>query len=109
MISDWGLLARFLLALAVVLALIAAATWLARRYLGSAMMAGLSGRRRLAVSESIMLDGKSRLFLVRRDNIEHLLVLGPAGSAVVESGIPAPAASAGPPAAPATRTTADAP
>src|SRR5579885_1685840 len=77
MISDWGLLARFVLALTVVLALIAAATWAARRYMGSAMMAGLTGRRRLAVIESTMLDGKSRLVLVRRDSTEHLLVLGP--------------------------------
>jgi flagellar protein FliO/FliZ len=97
MMSDWGLLARFLLALAVVLGLIAAATWAARRYMGSAMMAGLTGRRRLALVESMMLDGKSRLVLVRRDSTEHLLVLGPTGAAVVESGIAAPAGSSPPP------------
>ncbi|HEX9466626.1 MAG TPA: flagellar biosynthetic protein FliO [Alphaproteobacteria bacterium] len=103
MMSDWGLAVRFVLALALVLALIAAATWLARRYLGSAMMGGLVGRRRLSVVESVMLDGKSRLVLVRRDNAEHLLVLGPAGAAVVESGIPAPSTNGGSPATPATR------
>ncbi len=106
MISDWGLLARFVLALTVVLALIAAATWAARRYMGSAMMAGLTGRRRLAVVESTMLDGKSRLVLVRRDSTEHLLVLGPTGAAVVESGIAAaPVASAPPDEATRTRMT----
>ena len=87
MMSDWGLLARFLLALAVVLALIAVATWAARRYLSSTMLGNLGGRRRLAVIESMMLDAKSRLVLVRRDSTEHLLVLGPAGAAVVESNI----------------------
>lgn len=103
MMSDWGLVLRFLVALAVVLALIAAATWLARRYLGSAMMGGLVGRRRLSVVESAMLDGKSRLVLVRRDNTEHLLVLGPAGAAVVESGIPTASTNGGSPATPGTR------
>lgn len=96
MMSDWGLLARFVLALAVVLALIAAATWAARRYLGSSMLGSLTGRRRLAVIESTMLDAKSRLVLVRRDSTEHLLVLGPAGAAVVESNIPRAAAAPAP-------------
>ncbi|MBV8536095.1 MAG: flagellar biosynthetic protein FliO, partial [Alphaproteobacteria bacterium] len=46
----------------------------------------------LSVVESALLDGKSRLVLVRRDATEHLLVLGPAGAVVVETGIPAGAA-----------------
>ncbi len=89
MLSDWGILARFLLALAVVLALIAVATWAARRYLATGMMGTLGGKRRLAVIEHAFLDGKSRLVLVRRDNVEHLLVLGPAGAVVIESAISA--------------------
>lgn len=95
MLNDWGLLARFALALALVLALIAAATWVGRRYLASGI-GQLGGRRRLSVVEYAMLDGKSRLVLVRRDNTEHLLVLGPASAVVVESGIPAPATGAAP-------------
>lgn len=87
MIGDWGLAARFVVALALVLALIAAATWFARRYLASGLLGGLGGRRRLSVVEYAMLDGKSRLVLVRRDNVEHLLVLGPTAAVVVESGI----------------------
>lgn len=87
MLNDWGLAARFLVALAVVLALIAAITWFARRYLASGFIGGLGGRRRLSIVEYAMLDGKSRLVLVRRDDTEHLLVLGPSGAAVVETGI----------------------
>jgi len=100
MISDWTLILRFLAALAVVLALIAAATWAARRYFGAAMIGGLGGRRRLAVVEYALLDAKSRLVLVRRDTTEHLLVLGPTGAVVVETGIapPATASSDAPPA-----------
>lgn len=87
MLNDWGMAARFLVALAFVLALIAAATWFARRYLASGFIGNLGGRRRLSVVEYAMLDGKSRLVLVRRDDTEHLLVLGPSGATVVETGI----------------------
>ncbi len=88
MSSDWGIAARSLVALAVVLALITAATWIARRYLASGFIGNLGGKRRLSIVESTMLDGKSRLILVRRDATEHLLVLGPGGAVVVETGIP---------------------
>ncbi len=91
MSTDWGIAARSLVALAVVLALITAATWVARRYLASGFIGNLGGKRRLSVVESTMLDGKSRLVLVRRDSTEHLLVLGPGGAVVVESGIPSAA------------------
>src|SRR5258708_20136770 len=94
MMSDWGLAVRFVLALALVLALIAAATWLARRYLGSAMMGGLVGRRRLSVVESVMLDGKSRLVLVRRDTAQHLLALGPAAPPALHAALPPPSPNA---------------
>jgi flagellar protein FliO/FliZ len=88
MSTDWGVAARFLVALAVVLALIAGATWFARRYLGPGLVGNLGGKRRLSVVEYAVLDGKSRLVLVRRDTTEHLLVLGPTGAVVVEAGIP---------------------
>lgn len=87
MTNEWGLALRFILALAVVLALIAAATWAARRYLATGLIGNLGGKRRLAVVEYAILDGKSRLLLVRRDTTEHLLVVGPTGAVVVESGI----------------------
>ena len=92
MMSDWGLFARAVVALAIVLALMAAATWIARRYLVSGGLARVGGQRRLAVVEQTVLDGKTRLMLVRRDNVEHLLVLGPAGAVVVESAIRSAAA-----------------
>ncbi|MBI4183072.1 MAG: FliO/MopB family protein [Proteobacteria bacterium] len=47
---------------------------------------GAAGRR-LAVVDSAPIDGKRRLVLVRRDHVEHLLVLGPTGELVVEAGI----------------------
>ena len=59
---------------------------------------GLAGRlpaskgragRRLGVVEYMALDPKTRLVLVRRDDTQHLLLLGAAGPVVVERGIEA--------------------
>jgi flagellar protein FliO/FliZ len=85
---DLDTFLRFVAALAFVLALLAGAAWLARRYLPWGRVAGLVGRqRRLSVVEVLPLDSRSRLLLVRRDATEHLIVLGPAGAALIEPGI----------------------
>jgi flagellar protein FliO/FliZ len=59
---------------------------------------GLSGpvmqaqaKRRLKIVEYLPLDARRRLVLIRRDQKEFLLVLGPSGETVVESNIPAAA------------------
>lgn len=46
---------------------------------------------RLAVVSTRMVDARHKLVLVRRDAVEHLLLIGPQGATLVESGIPAPA------------------
>jgi flagellar protein FliO/FliZ len=79
---------RFALALVFVLALIALAAWLARRLgLAGALPVQRGRPRRLALVEALALDGKHRLVLVRRDGVEHLLLLGAAAAVVVEPGI----------------------
>ncbi|MBJ7416952.1 MAG: flagellar biosynthetic protein FliO [Niveispirillum sp.] len=79
---------RLILALGAVLALIAVFAVLLRRY-GPA--AGLAVRRkgdkRLSVVEVMALDARRRLVLVRRDGVEHLLLLGIGEDRVVETGI----------------------
>jgi flagellar protein FliO/FliZ len=87
-----GLL-RFAFALGVVLLLIAAVAWLARRFMAGGTMP-LGKKRRLALVEVLPLDGKSRLAIVRRDEVEHLIVLGPTAATIVESGFRAPAGEA---------------
>ncbi len=80
---------RFGAALVLVLGLIGIAAWAARRF-------GFAGRppvarsrgRRLAVVDVTPLDTKRRLVLVRRDGVEHLVLLGSAGDLVIERGIP---------------------
>jgi flagellar protein FliO/FliZ len=49
------------------------------------------GKRRLKVVEFLPLDHRRKLVLIRRDDREHLLVLGSNGEIVVESNIPAAA------------------
>jgi flagellar protein FliO/FliZ len=87
---DWTLYVRTVLALIFVLGLIGAASWAARKSgLGPQGRVGRKGRR-LAVVESLGLDGRRRLVLVRRDGVEHLLLVGGVSELVVESGIAAP-------------------
>jgi flagellar protein FliO/FliZ len=78
---------KFVSALVFVLALIGALVWLARRFGLGARMGPVKGARRLAVIEVMVLDAKRRLVLVRRDEIEHLLLLGGNSEIVVEAGI----------------------
>lgn len=88
---DSDLLLRFVVALAVVLALIAATGWVGRRYMGAGRIAAFAGkRRRLALLETLQIDGRTRLLLVRRDTAEHLIMVGAAGAVVIERGVAAP-------------------
>lgn len=78
---------QFVFALLFVLALIGVAAIVARR-LGLGHAARPAGRRRrLSVEEVLPLDGKRRLVLLRRDAIEHLVILGPSSETVIERGI----------------------
>ncbi len=84
---------RFVAALILVLGLIGGLGVILRRYggvIGGGALASRHAnrsRRRLSVEEVLPLDGRRRLILVRRDDREHLLLLGPDGDRVVEDGI----------------------
>jgi flagellar protein FliO/FliZ len=79
----------FLFAFLAVLALIGLAAWLVRRFAGNRLGANTSRARmpRLAVIDAAAVDGRRRLVLVRRDNIEHLLMIGGPTDIVVEPNI----------------------
>ena len=47
-----------------------------------------SRKSRLALTATTAIDAKRRLVLVRRDDQEHLILLGPDGDTVVETNIP---------------------
>jgi flagellar protein FliO/FliZ len=74
---------RYLGALALVLALVGAAGLAIRRY-GLPGVAGGTGRR-LAVVETLMLGRNHRLFILRCDGTEHVLVTAPEGATLIAS------------------------
>ncbi|ARJ64799.1 hypothetical protein WV31_03465 [Magnetospirillum sp. ME-1] len=79
---------RFILSLVAVLGLIFAVVWVVRQRLPGVMPGRNAAGRRLGIVESLTLDVKHRLVLVRRDDREHLLVLGGAQPVVVEADCP---------------------
>ena len=78
---------RTVSALVLVLGLIMGLLWLLRRIGVPGMVPTRQANRRLSVVESLALDARRRLVLVRRDGQEHLLLLGHAADLVVETGI----------------------
>jgi flagellar protein FliO/FliZ len=83
---------KFILALVVVLGMILAVTWVLKRLgVGQQQLGALGRKRRLRTVEAASIDGRHRLVLIRRDAVEHLVLLGPASSQVIETGIPAAA------------------
>jgi hypothetical protein len=86
--SEMPLAARFFIAFLVVLALIGLTAWLVRRFGSNRLGAGARGRQpRLAVIDAATVDGRRRLVLIRRDNVEHLLMIGGPTDVVVEPNI----------------------
>jgi flagellar protein FliO/FliZ len=75
---------RAVAAFVFVLALIGLSAWLVRRF-GSSVRFGRQGR--LGLVESIAIDSRRRLVLIRRDQTEHLLLIGVGRDLVIESGI----------------------
>ena len=87
--AEMPLAVKFFLAFLVVLGLILGFAWAVRRF-GTGRLGGGSARGRqprLAVIDYASVDGRRRLILVRRDNVEHLLMIGGPTDVVVEPNI----------------------
>ena len=87
--ADMPPFAKFFIAFATVLALIGLTAWLVRRF-GANRLGGANARGRqprLAVIDAATVDGRRRLVLIRRDNVEHLLMIGGPTDLVVEPNI----------------------
>ena len=82
---------RFVFALAFVLGLIGLATVALKRFgmLPRVTRQKTGSGKRLGIVEIAPIDAKRRLILVRRDEVEHLIVLGTSSELLVESGIAA--------------------
>lgn len=82
---------RTLGALGLVLGMLAGALWVVRRY--DIKLPGRvsgTGRKRVELVERLSVDAKRSVALIRRDGCEHLVLIGPDGHAVLETGIQAP-------------------
>ena len=85
---GWGSYAQTLLALVFVLALIGLLTVVARRFgFGSPTPTIGHRNKRVHIVEVTQLDTRRRLVLVRRDDCEHLILLGNDREQVIETGI----------------------
>lgn len=79
---------RFVAALLFVLGIIGVFALLARRFVPGARNINRRGvKRRLSVVEVVPVDTKRRLVLLKRDDTEHLVMLGPNGDTVIERNI----------------------
>ena len=87
--SEMPMALKFFIAFAVVLGLIGLTAWLVRRFAGNRLgNAAARGRQpRLAVIDAATVDARRRLVLIRRDNVEHLLMIGGPTDLVVEPNI----------------------
>ena len=73
--------ARAVFALLATLALIGLVAYGARRL--NMLQGAVKGPRRLKITESLMIDPRRRLVVVRFDDREHLLLLSPAGDRAI--------------------------
>lgn len=80
--------AQVLISLIIFIVLIGAVVWLVRRYAIGGSTSTPRGRLpRLAVVDALTVDNRRRLLLVRRDNVEHLVMVGGPTDIVVEPSI----------------------
>jgi len=91
MVETWSgmpLPVQFLLSFFIILGVIGAIWWIVRRFGSGRLGASTRGRQpRLAVIDYASVDNRRRLILVRRDNVEHLLMIGGPSDIVVETNI----------------------
>ena len=76
-----------ILALAVVLLLFGLFIFILKRLMGASAPQNRARQPRIAVMDSAQVDARRRLVLIRRDNIEHLLLIGGPSDVVVEQQI----------------------
>ncbi|MES2906502.1 MAG: hypothetical protein V4691_05685 [Pseudomonadota bacterium] len=87
--EDTSLAIRLVFALIIILALIGGVVLVLRRFgLGNLGTMNMHGRQpRLAVMDVAHLDPRRKLIIVRRDTVEHLIMVGGPTDVVIETGI----------------------
>ncbi|WP_162009351.1 flagellar biosynthetic protein FliO [Labrenzia sp. CE80] len=77
----------FAISLGIVLILIALFVMILKRLTGTRLANGRSRQPRIAVMDATNIDTRRRLLLIRRDNVEHLILVGGPTDLVVEQNI----------------------
>ena len=75
-------------ALGIVLVLIVLSAWVLKFFTRAGGAVGRGRRRRLAVIDSAVVDAKRKVVIIRRDNVEHVIMTGGPADIVIESGVP---------------------
>ena len=79
---------RMLAALVFVLGLMGALALVMRKLGLAGRIAAPGHKSRLKIIEAIPLDNRRRLAIIQRDDVQHLVIFGPNGETVIETGIP---------------------
>lgn len=87
--SDFPQILKLFAALVFVLALMGGLALVLKRLGLSGALPVSAQKKRLRLIEVLPLDGRRRAVLIERDDVQHLLVLGPEGETVVETNIKA--------------------
>ncbi|MEO6394645.1 MAG: flagellar biosynthetic protein FliO [Devosia sp.] len=77
-------------ALGIVLVMIVLGVWVLKLFTRAGTTVTRGRNRRLAIVDQVQVDPKRQLLIIRRDNVEHLILTGGPQDLLVESGIAAP-------------------
>ena len=79
-------------ALGIVLVLIVLGLWLLKQLSRATEGMGRGSQKRLQVIDTATVDGKRKVMIIRRDNVEHVVMTGGPTDLVIETGIAVPEA-----------------
>jgi flagellar biogenesis protein FliO len=85
-----GTLLNAAFALGIVLVLIVIGLWLLKHLTGAGSRRARINEKRLQVLETATVDGKRKVMIIRRDNVEHVIMTGGPTDLVIETGIAVP-------------------
>ncbi|WP_055049389.1 flagellar biosynthetic protein FliO [Devosia sp. A16] len=83
-----GTIVTSVLALGIVLVLIVLGLWALKWLTRGTAVVGRGRNRRLSVIDHMQVDARRQLLIIRRDNVEHLILTGGPQDVIVETGIP---------------------
>jgi hypothetical protein len=87
-----GTLLNAAFALGIVIVLIVLGLWVLKLFTRAGERLGRGSDKRLQVIDTANVDGKRKVMIIRRDNVEHVIMTGGPQDLVIESGIAVPAA-----------------